>query len=404
MGLTDLTTTKTPVTLRPSSANLYAKCPAAAHGENDRFTINWEGNAAKVGSALHMAAKALVLHQPIPHGEIQRLYTLDRSEQRDLQILIACVRKYCETQLHGGGWNQNLVTEQRMEGAYETEQAIYDLGGTMDVAGFSADMTNWGTVDWKTTRLENADYAPQQMIYLWLSKRWIMLNLPPKKWPTHYQYHIVFVRDWTEEVSEAYTAEQLDAWLGGFIDRLESWNGREYHPGGHCLYCPRQADCPAIYHMVMAMARALQHEGFEQTAEKADAETLVDFYVKANAVSTLIGNAKDLLKALTVGRGGEIPSSQGTLKTEYRPRYVIDALKAWPLCEANLSEEQIAAAVTLSKERLLDGIAENTAKGGKGKAKEAFWEALQDAEAVEKTDSLVLSLKKARVIETKFEE
>jgi len=403
--MNELTTATKPVIVeRPSSANLHAKCVAAAHGAEDRFIINWEGNAANVGSALHVAAKAIIENQEIPYDEIQRRYALTKSEGRDLGILIACVRKYADEQLHGGGWAKTLVTEQRLEGTYETDQAIYDLGGTMDVGGFSADGTIWGTVDWKTSRLENADYAPQQMIYLWLAKRWIMANLPPKKWPPYYQYHIVFVRDWTEEVSEAYTAEQIDGWLASFIDRIAGWNGREYHPGGHCIYCPRQADCPAVHAMVKAMAIAVSNEQFQETAEKATDDELVGFYVQANAVVKMLEMHKELLKALVVGRGGEIATPEGVLATSYRPLWNIDALKAWPLCETILTEEELAAATRLSKTALLDGVGKHYPRGQKGTAKEKFWESLEDADAVERKDSLILSLEKARTVETNLEE
>lgn len=384
------------VVLRPSAANLYAKCVAAAHGQQDDFKIHWEDGAGNVGSALHAAAQALVLREPVRWEEIVRRFALTISEQRDLRMLIACVRKYCDEQLHAGGWSRTFITEQRVEGCFETARAVYDLGGKMDVGGFSADGTIWGTVDWKTTRLENADYAPQQIIYLWLMSRWVMANLPPKKWPTHYQYHIVFVRDWTEEISEAYTVEQLQSWLAGFLDQIEAWNGREYRPGGHCLYCPRQADCPAIYRLVMAMARAVADPQLADTAERADGDAVVSFYVQANAVAGLIENAKLLLKALVVGRGGEIASPDGVLTTIHRPTYVIDPLQAWPLCTAVLTEQELADATRLSKIDLLDGVAHHHPRGQKGKAKEDFWDRLCESGAVEQKDSLVLALKKAK--------
>jgi len=398
-------TTKAHRTLRPSFANLVSKCVAAAHGDEDRFVIDWEGDAAgRVGSALHVAAKALVRKEEIPLDEIYCKYGLKASERRDLAILIACVRKYCAEQLHTAGWDQRLVTEERLEGVFETETTIYDLGGTMDVGGFSADQTIWGTIDWKTTRLQNADYAAQQMIYLWLAKEWIKKHLPPHRWPQYYQYHIVFVRDWTEEVSEAYTADQLDHWLAGFLDRVESWDGREYNPGGACIYCPRQADCPAVYAMLTAMARALDDGRFTETAERASDDELVHFKVQAGAVGNLIRNAMDLLKALVVGRGGEIAGDEGVLAITPKQRAVIDPLKAWPICEEELTDEQIANAVTLSKTALLDEIGKLAPRGQKTKAKEEFWARLEDAEAVEVNEYVELRLKKGKTVTTNFED
>jgi len=400
--MSEIAQVKTTRTLRPSFANLAAKCVAAAHGEGDRFVINWEGGAAgRVGSALHVAAKALVLREQIPLDEIYCRYGLTVSEQRDLRMLIACVRKYCLEQLHAGGWSEALVAEQRLEGLFETATVIYDMGGTMDVGGLNSDGQIWGTIDWKTTRLENADYAPQQMIYLWLAKEWIQKNLPQTQWPKFYQYHIVFVRDWSEEVSEAYTAEQLDKRLARFVDSIESWDGREYHPGGACIYCPRQADCPAVYALVTAMSRALADPQFKPTAEQADDEELVNLKVKATAVTNLLGNAMELLKAIVVGRGGEISSPQGVLTITHRPSYTIDALKAWPICEAELTTQELAAATRLSKTTLLDGVANHYGRGLKKKGKDEFWARLEDVEAVEQSDSLVLLLKKAKLIDDK---
>lgn len=727
------TQTKPTVTIRPSSTNLFAKCVAAAHGENDQFVINWEGAAGTVGSALHMAAKSLVLKEPIPHDEIRQKYGLSSAQQRDVRIMTACVRKYCLENLHAGGWSHTLVAEQRLEGTFETDKAIYDLGGTIDVGGFSADHTIWGTADWKSTRLETTDYSPQQIMYLWNSKEWIQKNLPPKKWPKYYQYHIVFVRDWTEEVSEAYTAEQLDAWVAGFLDRIESWGGREYHPGGHCfggetrfltddgvrslrdacgenvrvmnrhgqwedarvrsfgrqklyrikfddgsmarataghlwwqmekdrrndgwkqtdhriptlevdrvpitsfaefpevnpagvrhgvvfgdgylckergycvvtlqphkaelaswfdddpvpvqhypgqvqmhtavkrrangtvvvtmqpghfkdlpdrcspeyargflagliatdgcvsqngdvtvscegfrrakaiaevarlggivvtsvrvtsrtwpetmpggrctkgrarelsvirlkpktcpiiterqcvrlkakhqmrrmyrnvvsvdedfteevfcvtvpgsqsftlangvatsncIYCPRQAECPAVYAMVTAMSRALADPEFIPTAEQASDAELVSLKIHAGAVGNLIDGAMGLLKAIVVGRGGQVASPDGCLVTTYRPRYTIDPLLAWPIAEKVLTEQELADACKLSKGALLTGVSNHFPKGQKGKAKDAFWDSLCEAEAVVQNDSLILNLKKAKLVsETNFQD
>lgn len=408
--------------LRPSFANLVATCPAAFHDDQDQFSIHWEGGVAgKVGSALHMAAKALVKHDEIPYGEIVRKYGLNQSQQRDLNRLIACVRKYCLEQLHAGGWDQTLVTEQYLEGLFETERCIYDIGGTIDVGGFSSDHTIWQNLDWKSTRIEsqevqvieyeedtgameietggeNGDYHAQQMFYLWDAKDWIQKNLPREQWPKYYQYHIVFVRDWTEEVSEAYTADQLDLWLADFFRRLEAWDGREYHPGPACQYCPRQAECPAVYAMVTAIARALGDEQFTETAERASDDELIRFKIHMSTFNALIKNASDLLKALVVGRGGEIAGRDGVLVTSPVPRYNIDPIKAWPLCEAELTVEELAEATTLSKTKLLDAIGDHAPKGQKGKAKEAFWEELQEADAVEQQDSLQLRYKKAKLI------
>jgi len=414
--------TKTRRTLRPSFANLVATCPAAFHVDDDRFSIHWEGGVAgKIGSALHMAAKSLVEHQNIPYGEIIRKYGLNQSQQRDLNRLISCVRKYCLEQLHAGGWDQNLVTEQRMEGVFETDRYIYDLGGTLDVGGFSSDRTIWQNLDWKSTRIEsqevqiveydedtgamdietggeNGDYHAQQMLYLWDMKEWIHNHLPREQWPQFYQYHVVYVRDWTEEVSEAYTPDQLDLWLANFLARVEAWDGREYHPGPACQYCPRQADCPALYAMVRAMARSLSDERFTATAEQASDDELIRFKVHMSTFNALVKNAADLLKALVVGRGGEITGPDGVLVTTAVPRYDIDPIKAWPLCEAELTTEELAAATTLSRTKILDAIGDHAPKGQKGKMKNAFWEELQEADAVDQKDSLQLRYKKAKLI------
>jgi len=390
-------------TLRPSSCNLFAKCTAAAHGENDQFDINWEGGAAIVGSALHDAAKALVLRESIPYAEIQRKWALNKSQRREMGRMIGCVRKYCDEQLHAGGWSPTLVAEQRLEGTYTTEACTYNLGGTMDVGGMSRDGRIWGTIDWKSTRLETADYAAQQMVYLWLAKEWWKTTESPKR-PEHYQYHIVYVRDWTEEVSEAYTPEELDAWMAGFIDQIESWNGRTYNPGGQCQFCPRQADCPAVYRLVSAMAMSLKGEGFDAAAENASDDQLIEFKKNAALITNLTSNALELLKALVVGRGGEIPGAGGVLTISTRPRYTIDPLTAWPICEKGLTEEEIANACRLSKTELLAGVASHAPRGQKKKAKEAFWEELCDADAVEENASVILTLQKARTIETNFED
>jgi len=405
--------------LRPSFANLVSICPAAFHADADRFAIHWEGGAAgRAGSALHMAAKSLVLREEIPRDEIIRRFGLNQAQQRDMDRMTACVRKYCFEQLHGGGWDATLVTEQTLQGRFSTARYVYDLGGTMDVGGFSADRTIWGNLDWKSTRIEsqevevvvheetfdvetggeNGDYHAQQMIYLLLAKQWIEKNLPREQWPEYYQYHVVYVRDWTEEVSEAYTAEQLDRWLARFLDRVETWDGREYHPGPQCQYCPRQADCPALYGLVTAMARALGDDQFTETAEQASDDELVSFKIKAGTVDALMKNALTLLKAIVVGRGGEIATPHGVLATLHVPRYKIDPIKAWPFCEAELSKDELAAATTLSKGAILDAVADHAPKGQKGKAKDAFWEQLQEADAVDQTESLQLRYKKAKIV------
>jgi hypothetical protein len=233
--------------------------------------------------------------------------------------------------------------------------------------------------DWKFGRVDK-DYSHQVRGYMALT----LLMYPEIE---HVAWTIVWMR---ERETESYTMDRAQG-LPDFLDRFTrdvvGWDGT-YRPGPKsCAWCPRAHECPALE----AMARrdvALLTDGdlaakMERGLVELPDETVVDLYRRAKYITNACDSLKEAIRARVEHAGGALDGGDGTelrfISTNSR---VIDPLAAWPVMEARLGPEDIAAVVKVPASRLDDVIATKAGRGNGASAKRELAAALEAAGAI----------------------
>lgn len=371
---------------RASSANLYSLCPAAAHDENDEVLVNPVDDAGTLGTAVHEAAAEIVMNQIPDYDAIQSKYNLDAGQRKELEIMAAVARRFWDE--YAPQFGQRFV-----------EHAIVcgEDTGHCDVIGDTEDVVR--VLDWKTTRLSDVNYTPQMMTYLWLA----LSDFPRAK----LQYIICFLRDKTIEVSREFSAEEVCQWHAEYVDRLRSWDGRTYNPGGHCGYCRRKAVCPSIRAELAQLCD--DNEMAENRVADLPSEVKVSLWERIGMAQRFLERAREIIKLQAEAAGGTLNGEGKSLVLKEQQKQSIRAREAWPVLTSRLTEDDLAPAVSIKKTELLDAVAAKAPRGEKKHAKEALMEELEAAGAVETTTYLVprivaaLPVASERVIEAETE-
>jgi len=367
------TQTQTQRSYRASSANLFAVCAGAAHGENHEVTLNPVDDAGTLGTAVHDGCAEIVRGRPADTGAIALQYGLDEAQKRDLIWLLAVATRF---------WAE-YGTQFGEEPSVERELTAMDHSGHTDVLG--ADPPVARVLDWKTTRLEVINYQPQMMEYLWL-----VGHSPDSPIPSSFdcQYILVFLRDRTVEVSAVMDRQTVDDWHVEYMRRINEWDGKTYCPGGHCRYCPRLAHCPA--------QRAIIQQAMQSvTVDDLPVEDVVTLYERLRWAEAFCDTTIKAIKLRAEAEGGEIVADGRALTLQEQNRQKIRAREAWPVIMSRLTEAELAPAVTIGKTALLDAIGKKSPRGQKKAEKEALMAALEAANAVETNTFRVLRMVKA---------
>lgn len=245
------------------------------------------------------------------------------------------------------------------------------LTGHVDVDSNSAPKTVQ-VLDWKSGR-KDAVYRDQGFGYAWLE-----FDDDPDIETVG--VHFAWLR--TGEL-ESYTVTRARAaeWYSNMIATVINWDG-VYHPGDHCINCPRNHACPA--------QTALVRRDVAMFSDSAamDLQTMPapDFVTMHRKLKGLAARAEDALKSMRAEverRGGEIDPGDGTVLhfREEGGKRKVDPLLAWPILEKTFTEEELCKGLTISVSTLEKIVGDKTEKG-KGKAKQAFCEELEKAGAL----------------------
>jgi len=175
------------------------------------------------------------------------------------------------------------------------------------------------------------------------------------------------------------TAEDLDLFRARVSARLKRV-GVDFAPDfGTCRFCPRQLRCEALAdYSRSAVVALVEAKPAEIVINDATLAALYPKWQQARkaceSFDKLLGNRLDA-GALELGDGRR-------LELVAQDREEIDALKAWPILESELTPAEIAGALKVGKTALLDAIKAKAGRGMKGKAADAFLESLRTAGAV----------------------
>lgn len=380
--------------LRASAAPLNMICPASAHPQEGEVLLDSINPAGIMGTAAHEALRSLPETGDFSQQRIIEICedeNLTPAQGQEISMLCWAGKRW---------WDKfgNALPFSTAEYAIKRKlNEDAELSGHMDV--LSLDDMDKPTVaqvpDWKSTRLD-LNYTHQMLCYA------LLVCL---KWPSIQRVTTaaVFLRDDTMSVRE-WTRQQVVEFRGQYEERVVNWNGQSYTAGGHCSYCRRFVNCPALKEMNRSSIDQLGLVPVQDAALPMSPAT-VDMYQRVKALSTVIDRFNEMVRATVEQAGGELPGSSGqSLKLVPSSKPHIDAKKAWPVIlgfheiapVSPISNDDLAPAVEIGKGKLLDIVAEHATKGQKGKVKAAMTEALEQAGALTKKEFSVL-----RVVQTK---
>jgi hypothetical protein len=350
---------------RASDAPLFDKCPAAAHGSEDEVRLNRVDEYGALGTAVHKACAAIVEGGEADTGALAAQYALSEPAKIDMIRMIAAFHAW---------WAQNMHLFPRA--ASEIAMRTETLSGHADIVSLNDEGTVLRIADVKTTRLENVDYLPQGMEYLWLGARFNQFKTAER-----FQFVQVFVRDWTASVSQEFTRADLDAWHDDLEQRLEHWDGRTYNPGGHCWYCGRCATCPGLNHELATITPDLNHV-LQDGIDKISDARCVDLWDQIGVALKFLNRARELIKLRAVGYGGRtiIGAERDLVLTEQTRRH-LRPMAAWPVLKQYVTDPELEPAVKISKDVALAAVAAKAPRGAKGKVKKKVEAELEAADA-----------------------
>ena len=245
--------------------------------------------------------------------------------------------------------------------------------------------------DWKSSRLD-LNYFHQLMGYAKLRIK----EIRAARNGCH--LFVAWLRDGTVERYHV-TADDVEAWAG----KLEEARVSTTHPvaqyvtGSHCSHCDRRTDCPA-QREDMRQALAVIDEVFAIDVTTMDAAMVAKVHRKLKMIAS-IKDAWDGALRNRIREFGPVDCGDGyqlALVPEKGKRD-IDTLKAWPVLEARLTDEELAPCLKIGVTALQDAIATKAQKvkpRSGAEAKRQLWAALEEAKAV--TQGTVEKLKEVR--------
>ena len=367
--------------IRASVTPLAMDCPAAIYGQDDPILINQNDIAGFLGTCAHDVLGDYVLGNEKPLSHYMTKRNIPAKHETELQIMTAIGKIF---------WTEygHLFPFPAIEQDFEYTQAwgggqIKHTGHT-DVVSCQSGLVH--ILDWKSTRLDGCNYMPQMMRYLWLAMKY-------GTEAERFKYTICFLRDKTIESSIEFSAEDLFQFHAEFEERVLGWDHKTYCPGGNCTYCPRIATCPAHAHMLQTTAKMFQAEDISNMVNYLQEEEVVTLYQQIKYAEGFLAKARHSIKIRTQANDNCLSGDGGKdLILRQQKRTVIAPMKAWPLMQEKLTDEQIEPCVKIAKTALMDAISNLAGRGMKKRAKDDFMKQLEDAGAVTYEPYLVQAL------------
>jgi hypothetical protein len=178
------------------------------------------------------------------------------------------------------------------------------------------------------------------------------------------------------------TRERMNQWLEELMNDVVKWDGR-YHDGSHCGHCCRNHDCPAAVAMVRRDVAMLSDDA-KHDVQTMDAPTFCVYWRKLKMLEGLVKDARAHAKVEVDRRGGEVNDGNGGLIhfVEQNAGREVDWLKAKPVVEKILTEDEYVQALDVSAKKLDDIVGKKAGKGKGAGAKRDLAAELEKAGAV----------------------
>jgi len=365
------TTTTMPTSPTPTPEKDHAPVPHAKHGPSGFAPKEICPGFQNSGESGPAAEEGHRLHEALETGK------LDGLDEEQLQVVGMC-RGYVEAlenQVRGEG-------ERTLEILREHRVPICDGAtfGTLDYAIFNRRLCHAHLVDFKFGRraVPDAEVNPQVQAYV----LGLLEENPDIQSVTA---HILLPR--RDEVSTAtYSRKDIPRIrlrISTIIARCEAPEP-ELRPTENCLWCARQATCPALHRHALTIAT-----GYEDDLKLPDQfhpGHIVDptMMSRALTVARVMEKWCDSVKhhALKMRLDGqEIPGHE--LRSRAGTRKISDPLAAWAAVRDRISPDQFIGCTEVSLPKLESIFAEAAPRGAKAKAKQELSEALADLGIVE---------------------
>jgi hypothetical protein len=345
--------------LRCSSLPMFLKC---SHSQDQsELLIEAYNGAADLGTAAHDAMRSVINEQPVDVALFARRHGV---EEKELGPLVWYGRQV---------WEQLRDAFPLPDTEIETELFVkgFRLTGHIDV------LSQIGRIaarflDWKTGRKEDADYRAQIAGYATTLILRYDLN------------EAIGSVAWLRSQSlETYVFTRADALA--FVERISAAlnPGARYRHGEHCAYCPRSHNCEALVAIGRRDAAIFSQAAVEQTVATAPPSEVVSMRRQTKVIEAFIKSFDEAVKR-RVAKEGPLPSGDGyelALEEEAGKR-IIQTLKAWPLLQEHLTDEELASCVKVSASAVDSIVAKKAGKGKGAAAKRALAAELEAAGAV----------------------
>jgi len=245
--------------------------------------------------------------------------------------------------------------------------------------------------DWKTGR-KDSDYAQQLRSYCAL----ILIENPDLEEAT---MAALWVRD-SEIENYTMRREELAEWLTRAYDTIVAWNGT-YHPGDHCLYCPRAHECEAANALARRDIAALSDKSLVARAEcelglMAPGEIL-DLHAKAQLVGKYSERVLQAIRNHVIAHGPIADENGNSLGLVEETRTQLDPMLTWPVLErAGFQDEDFAEVVEIRGSKVKNKIAKAAGRGKGAAAVRQLQAELEAAGAVQTTKIKKIQRRNAR--------
>ncbi len=363
--------------IRCSRLPLALLCPASQ--QPGEYATTSDGDAARLGTACHEVMAYRIgggVFDDFHVGVIAVKYGVDRDE------LAALSRKAFRLWEEVAKWFPAPHTEV----ALLADHGDFTLTGTADILSYDADRKTVFVADLKTGFLDS-DHADQVKGYAYLSLR---------QFPEAEQAHTILlrVRDYVCDHGN-YSREELEAWFSRVVERLSD-EATAYNPGRHCAHCPKWSTCPAYrdhargaYDVLTTFFRP------GEIGQLSHAPAVAQIYNSIKTLEKLCSDARDALKSQAQQNGGAVQVDDDyELRLVGQVRQTIRFDQAFPILRKQLSWEEIASAVSVSKGKVQELVKAKAGKGEKGRAAAALMEELDGAGALDEQIIERLELKR----------
>jgi hypothetical protein len=367
--------------LRCSSLPLAFRCPGSVR--RGVVPINASNDAADVGTAGHEGNAALVRTGRVDWDGVPALAKKHDVDEKELRVLLALSSKL---------WEQVGPSFPNAEAEVALKHQIGSvvLTGHTDVMALSG--TTLRVADWKMGRLDS-NYREQLLGYCALG----LFKTPEAR---DAEAGVLWVRD---QEYEPYTMTRAGhyEWIARLEAEVVNWDG-VYRPGSHCQYCPRSHECHAANaqarrDMAIIMDRDLpghlEDAPTLQEMIRREPEKVVRLVELARTAEKQAKRALEAIKA-EVLRSGDIVADGKRITIQTKEERELDVMKAFPVLQEELTDEEMAEVITLHVSKAEDIVAKKAGKGNGAAAKRTLVAKLNEAEAIKTSSSKALVVRR----------